>query len=96
MNSRPRLSEGFGSIRDVEDRERRRAMKISVHRLAGAGIGAALPLMLSVDVEAAPMNTSRAPAELSAFDGSVVKDATLRLDVHAKKRILIRSSSQAL
>ena len=35
-------------------------MKIIIHRLAGVGFGAALAIMLSVDVEAAPMNTSRA------------------------------------
>jgi hypothetical protein len=34
-------------------------MKINIHRLAGVGFGAVLAIMLSVDVEAAPVNTSQ-------------------------------------
>ena len=51
-------------------------MRMTIHKLAGAGIGAALAIMLSVDVEAAPMNTSQAPAEISASDGLVVQVTT--------------------
>jgi hypothetical protein len=48
-------------------------MRMNIHRLAGVCFGAALAIVLGVDVEAAPMNTSRAPAEISVFDGSAVK-----------------------
>ncbi len=48
-------------------------MRMNIRRLAGASIGAALAIMLSMDVEAAPLNTSRAPAEISASDGLVVQ-----------------------
>ena len=51
-------------------------MRMTIHRLAGVGIGSALAIMLSVDVEAAPMNTSQAPAEISASDGLVVNVTT--------------------
>ena len=51
-------------------------MRMTIHKFAGAGIGAALAIMLSVDVEAAPMNTSQAPAEISASDGLVVQVTT--------------------
>jgi hypothetical protein len=36
-------------------------MKINIHRLAGVGFGAALAIMLSVDVEAAPLNNFARP-----------------------------------
>ncbi len=48
-------------------------MRMNIRRLAGASIGAALAIMLSMDVEAAPLNTSRAPAEISASDGLVMQ-----------------------
>jgi hypothetical protein len=48
-------------------------MRMNIRRLAGASIGAALAIMLSMDVEAAPLNTSRAPAEISTSDGLVVQ-----------------------
>jgi hypothetical protein len=48
-------------------------MRMNIRRLAGASIGAALAIMLSVDVEAAPLNTSRAPADISTSDGLVVQ-----------------------
>jgi hypothetical protein len=48
-------------------------MEINIRRLAGVGFGAALAIMLSVDVEAAPMITWQGPAEISASDGLVVK-----------------------
>jgi hypothetical protein len=44
-------------------------MKINIQRLAGVSFGAALAIMLGVDVEAAPVNTSQGPAEISASDG---------------------------
>jgi|HubBroStandDraft_6_1064221.scaffolds.fasta_scaffold879410_1 hypothetical protein len=55
-------------------------MKINIHRLAGVGFGAALAIMLSVDVEAAPVNTSQGPSEISASDGLVMQ-ATTRVRV---------------
>jgi hypothetical protein len=55
-------------------------MKINIHRLAGVGFGAALAIMLSVDVEAAPLNTSQGPSEISASDGLVMQ-ATRRVRV---------------
>lgn len=51
-------------------------MRRTIHRLAGAGFGAALAILFSVDVEAAPVNVSRAPAEVSSFDGLVTQAAT--------------------
>jgi hypothetical protein len=51
-------------------------MKINIRRLAGVGFGAALAIMLSVDVEATPVNTWQGPAEISASDGLVVKVAS--------------------
>ena len=48
-------------------------MKVNIQRLAGVGFGATLPIMLSVDVEACPVNTSQGPAEISASDSLVVK-----------------------
>jgi hypothetical protein len=50
-------------------------MKINIQRLAGVGFGAALAIILSVDagVEAAPVNTSQGPAEISASDGLVMQ-----------------------
>ncbi|TPV98224.1 MAG: hypothetical protein USCAAHI_02349 [Beijerinckiaceae bacterium] len=59
-------------------------MKIIIHRLAGVGFGAALAIMLSVDVEAAPMNTSRAPAEILASDGLVMNVTTSRVRVRRR------------
>ena len=47
-------------------------MKRNIHRLAGVGFGAALAIILSVDVEAAPLNTSQGPSEISASDGLVM------------------------
>ena len=55
-------------------------MKINIRRLAGVGFGAALAIMLSVDVEAAPVNTSQGPSEISASDGLVMQ-ATSRVRV---------------
>ena len=55
-------------------------MKINIHRLAGVGFGAALAIILSVDVEAAPLNTSQGPSEISASDGLVMQ-ATSRVRV---------------
>ncbi len=51
-------------------------MKINIQRLAAVGFGAALAIMLSVDAEAAPVNTLQGPAEISASDGLVVKVAS--------------------
>jgi hypothetical protein len=51
-------------------------MKINFHRLAGVGFGAALAIMLGVDVEAAPMSTSQAPAQLTASSGLVTNAAS--------------------
>jgi hypothetical protein len=48
-------------------------MRMNIQRLAGVCFGAALAIVLSVDVEAAPLNTSQAPAEISASDGLVVQ-----------------------
>jgi hypothetical protein len=59
-------------------------MKINIHRLAGAGFGAALAIMLSVDVDAAPLNIAQAPAEISAFDGLVMQ-ATSRVRVRRSR-----------
>jgi hypothetical protein len=50
-------------------------MEINIRRLARVGFGAALAIMLSVDVGAAPMNIWQGPAEISASDGLVVKVA---------------------
>ena len=58
-------------------------MKINIHRLAGVGFGAALAIMLSVDVEAAPVNTSQGPSEISASDGLVMQ-ATSRVRVRRR------------
>jgi hypothetical protein len=55
-------------------------MKRNIHRLAGVGFGAALAIILSVDVEAAPLNTSQGPSEISASDGLVMQ-ATSRVRV---------------
>jgi len=41
-------------------------MRMNIQSLAGVCFGAALAIVLSVDVEAAPLNTSQAPAEISA------------------------------
>jgi hypothetical protein len=57
----------------------RRAMKLNIQRLAGVGFGVALAIMLSVDVEAAPVNTSQGPAEISASDGLVVQVSRVRV-----------------
>ena len=48
-------------------------MKINLHRLAGTGFGAALAIMLSVDVDAAPLSIAQAPTQISAFDGLVTQ-----------------------
>jgi hypothetical protein len=48
-------------------------MKINLHRLAGMGFGAALAIMLSVDVDAAPLSIAQAPTQISAFDGLVTQ-----------------------
>jgi hypothetical protein len=48
-------------------------MRMNIQRLAGVCFGAALAMVLSVDVEAAPLNISQAPAEISASDGLVVQ-----------------------
>ncbi len=48
-------------------------MKINLHRLAGTGFGAALAIMLCVDVDAAPLSIAQAPAQISAFDGLVTQ-----------------------
>ena len=53
-------------------------MKINISRLAGAGFGALLAIMLGMDVEAAPVNTSQGPAEISASDGLIVKVVRVR------------------
>ena len=50
-------------------------MKINTPRLTRVGLGAALALMLSMDVEAAPMSYSSAPS-ISTSDGSIVKVTT--------------------
>ena len=55
-------------------------MRINIHRLAGVGFGAALAILLSVDVEAAPVNTSQGPSEISASDGLIMQ-ATSRVRV---------------
>lgn len=51
-------------------------MNIKFHRLAGAGFGAALAIVLCADVEAAPMIPSQNPVKLYSFDTPVVKTAT--------------------
>jgi hypothetical protein len=51
-------------------------MRMTIHRLAGVCFGAALAIVISVDVEAAPLNTSQGPAEISASDGLVVNVTT--------------------
>jgi len=48
-------------------------MKINLHRVAGTGFGAALAIMLSVDVDAAPLSIAQAPTQISAFDGLVTQ-----------------------
>ena len=48
-------------------------MRMNIQSLAGVCFGAALAIVLSVDVEAAPLNTSQAPAEISTSDGLVVQ-----------------------
>jgi len=48
-------------------------MRMNIQSLAGVCFGAALAIVLSVDVEAAPLNTSRAPADISTSDGLVVQ-----------------------
>jgi len=51
-------------------------MKINLHRLAGTCFGAALAIMLSVDVDAAPLNIAQVPTQISAFDGLVTQAYT--------------------
>jgi hypothetical protein len=51
-------------------------MRMTIQRLAGVCFGAALAMVISVDVEAAPVNTSQGPAEISASDGLVVNVTT--------------------
>jgi hypothetical protein len=58
-------------------------MKINIHRLAGVGFGAVLAIMRSVDVEAAAVNTSQGPSEISASDGLVMQ-ATSRVRVRRR------------
>lgn len=64
-------------------------MKLNIQSLAGAGFGAALAIMLSVDVEAAPVNTSQGPAEISASDGLIVKAVRVRRSRHRTPRQMV-------
>ncbi len=51
-------------------------MRMTIQRFAGVCFGAALAMVISVDAEAAPLNTSQGPAEISASDGVVVQVTT--------------------
>jgi len=50
-----------------------------IHRFAG--IGFVLTIMLSMDVEAAPINMPQNPAQISESDGLVIKAVTSRVRV---------------
>lgn len=51
-------------------------MRMTIQKFAGVCFGAALAMVISVDVEAAPLNTTQGPAEISASDGLVVQVTT--------------------
>jgi hypothetical protein len=70
-------------------------MKRIIHRLAGVGFGAALAIILSVDVEAAPLNTSQGPSEISASDGLVMQ-ATSRVRVRRGWRAIVRLDKRSV
>ena len=58
-------------------------MRKTIHGLAGVCFGAALAIVLGVDVEAAPVNISQGPAEISASGGLIVQ-ATSRVRVRRR------------
>ena len=62
-------------------------MKMNIHRLSGVSFGAALALMLSFDVEAAPVNTSQGLAEISASSGLIMPVTTSRVRVRRHRGV---------
>lgn len=62
-------------------------MKINFQKLAGAGMGAALAILLSVDVEAAPMPLSQDLSEFSVNDGLIVNVVASRVRVRRHRGV---------